>query len=304
MGIIRRVLAKPGTTARRFKAIAIESRASRWVDRGQDFLNGGALKEALECSSKALSIYDDSNNAYHLMAEVLMPGDDYLVLLSRFHDLQPESYVEIGVATGETLALAKPDTKVVGIDPRPRIDRKIKSRARLYPIPSDEFFASYDLFTELGTSRVALVFIDGLHHFEQVLKDFINIERYADDGTVVLIHDCLPVARLIAARNPATSLWCGDVWKAIPCLKRYRPDLNVGVIPTRPSGLGIVTGLDPKSTVLRDNLDSIISEYQDKRLDYEYLDLEDHQMSNMVPSVLPNDWPRIREMVSRRSACV
>ena len=276
-----------------------KSRAGRWLARGENHLAEGNIEKTLECCEKALSEYVNLNGAYHLMAAALMPGDHYRVLLSRFHEsLRPEGYVEIGVAEGETLSLANPETKVVGIDPWPRINKKIKSRAKIYPIGSDEFFASYDLFSELGTATVPMAFIDGLHLFEQVLKDFINLERYADDKTVILIHDCLPVARILATRKPATDLWCGDVWKIFPCLKRYRPDLTVGVIPTPPSGLGIITHLDPRSTVLPDNLDRIIAEYRDEVLPYEFLDTGEHSLAMMVQDVAPNNWEQITRMLS------
>lgn len=99
------------------------------------------------------------------MHKALFPGDNYLAILSGFHaSLEPESYVEIGVNHGNSLALAKKDTKVVGIDPNPLITNTIKSRAKIYPMTSDEFFESYDLFKELDTTKLGLAFIDGLHH--------------------------------------------------------------------------------------------------------------------------------------------
>ena len=160
--------------------------------------------------------------------------------------LRPQTYVEIGVRWGNSLAIAGSGTRAIGIDPRPRIEVDLVSHPKLFPMPSDDFFESFDLLKELEGPRLALAFIDGLHVFEQVLRDFIHLERYADKRTIVLIHDCLPIARLAANREPMTQFWSGDVWKIIPCLKKYRPDLKIGIIPARPSGLGVVTNLDPK----------------------------------------------------------
>lgn len=301
--MIRRILSGIGRDVRRLKPELEKSRARRWLVRGERHLAETEVEKTLACCQRALSVHEDLNDAYHLMAGALMPGDNYRVLLSRFHDcLQPEGYVEIGVAEGETLALAKPDTKVVGIDPFPRISKKITARAKIYPITSDEFFADYDLLSELGTATVRMAFIDGLHLFEQVLKDFINLERYAHKETVILIHDCLPVARILAARRPATDLWCGDVWKIIPCLKRYRPDLTIAVIPSQPSGLGMITNLDPTSTVLQDNFGQISAEYQNEVLSYDYLDTGEHSLAKMVPGVAPNDWQKISHMFNVRGA--
>ena len=297
--MIARVISKVRRDARSFGTELTKSKASRCVVRGRAHLANGELAQALECARRALSIDKDYNHAYHLMAEVLMPGDTYMTLLSRFHDsLQPEAYLEIGVSRGESLALASSTAKAIGIDPNPRIDQQIRSLARIYPIGSDEFFDRYDLLDELGTSRLPLAFIDGLHLFEQVLKDFINVEKYADRRTVVLIHDCLPVARILATRVPATNLWCGDVWKIIPCLIRYRPDLTVSVIPTQPTGLVVLTNLDSNSTKLQDRFDQIVADYADQALVYDHLDLLEHSVSTVVPRVVPNDWERITGMFS------
>jgi hypothetical protein len=84
--------------------------------------------------------------------------------------IKPESYLEIGVAGGKSLGLVNSQTKAIGIDPSPH--EGVESHARLYKMPSNEFFESYNLFEELGTSRVSLDFIDGLHIFEQALMVF------------------------------------------------------------------------------------------------------------------------------------
>jgi len=225
-----------------------------------------------------------------------MPGEDYLAVLSRIHDrLRPASYLEIGVRTGDSLAIVREQTRAVGIDPMLRVTRPIKSRARLYPLPSDEFFARYDLFEELGAPRLALAFIDGLHLFEQVLKDFINVERYADRETVILVHDCLPVSRSVTGRRQAAGMWCGDVWKLVPCLRSHRPELTVRIIPTLPSGLTMITGADSKSRLLAERYDEILTQYRDAMLAYDRLDPE---YLRTLFGLLPNDPRRIDESLS------
>jgi hypothetical protein len=216
-----------------------------------------------------------------------MPGEDYLAVLSRIHArLKPATYVEIGVRSGKSLVLAGDRTTAIGIDPKLLVPPGIQSRAKLYEMTSDDFFSRHDLLEELHAPRLALAFIDGLHLFEQVLKDFIHVERYADKETVILIHDCLPVTRLAAAREPHKRMWSGDVWKIIPCLRQYRPDLSVRVIPARPSGLGVISGADPKSSLLPQQFDRIVAEHQDVDLGYNCLDRE--TLKNM-PGILPND---------------
>ena len=115
---------------------------------------------------------------------------------------------------------------------------------------SDAFFASADAGARLGGAPVALAFVDGLHLFEQALRDFLHVERHAARGSVVLFHDCLPLDRATSARERRTGFWSGDVWKLLPILREHRPDLDAFVIPAYPTGLGVVTRLDPSSTRL------------------------------------------------------
>lgn len=268
--------------------------AGRWHRLALDhFARGDSLK-ALSYCIKCLSTGHRTDPISDLMARIVMPGEDYFHVLSRFHEwLKPETYVEIGVAHGDSLMLARPETRAIGIDPYPQIRTSIQSRATLYPVPSDKFFADHDLLRELDAKRLALCFIDGLHHFEQVLNDFINVERYSDAHTVVLIHDYLPVTRQVATRVRATDFWCGDVWKIVFCLAEHRPDLTLSVLPVYPSGLLLVTGLNPRSSVLRDRFQGIVEEYQDRALPYDNLD----------PAVLQKVWPNLvpcdREHVDR-----
>lgn len=269
-------------------------RAKYWVARGEHRLRQGATEEAWRCSRRALSLCEHLTTAHVLMAKALFPGDDYLTIISHLHDrLKPQTYVEIGVAAGASLACASPLTKVIGIEPRPCISIPVPSRAKLYPTASDDFFASYDVFHELGEPRLALAFIDGSHLFDQALKDFANIEKYADARTIVLVHDCLPITRLVAARERVTEFWCGDVWKLLPCLGAYRPDLTVHTIPTWPSGLAVIRNLNPNSTVIGDNFTQIISQYQHLELDYAYLAPDGLNAPNMIP----NNWQRLCDTI-------
>lgn len=287
---------------RRVLASISRRRARRWCARAQNHLALGNSEKALAYCAKSLRMDEEADAGFSLMARIVMPGDDYLAVLSRFHEwLKPESYVEIGVAHGDSLALAKPETRAVGIDPFPLIQTTIGSRARLYPVPSDAFFSAHDLLQELGTPRLSMGFIDGLHLFEQALMDFVNVERYSDAETVVLIHDCLPVTRKMAARVRGTGYWCGDVWKVAMCLAKHRPDLTLSVLPTYPSGLIIVTGLNPGSSVLRDNFQAIIADYRDLPLPYDCLDAS--RVFTTLPNTIPNDWEHVVHAIFRTAAC-
>lgn len=269
-------------------------RMRRLLAEGHTRLDAGDPGGASACSMKALRLNTSSSAAHELLAHALMPGPDYYSVLSLLHQiLEPHSYVEIGVRNGESLCLALSGTTTIGIDPFPQMTERVHPGTRLYPMTSDEFFENLDLHEELGTATLSLAFIDGMHLFEQVLKDFMNLERYAGEETVVVVHDCMPLTRRVASRDRQTGFWCGDGWKIVPCLLSYRPDLRIAVVPTKPSGLGIISNLDPTSTVLADGLDQICREYEPRELDYDPLDIRGFQLCGMTPPMLPN----VREQI-------
>ena len=185
-----------------------------------------------------------------------LPYYDAMDLVHRH--LVPRTYVEIGVATGRTLRLALPGTACVGIDPAPRLERPAAAGQQIFAQTSDDFFATHDLGAVLGGAPMDLAFIDGMHHFEFALRDFMNLERASHPDTTVLIHDCLPQSEEGAARERSTVLWSGDVWRLIVALREWRPDLGVAVADWGPTGLGVVRGLDRRSTVLADRYDEIV----------------------------------------------
>ena len=197
-------------------------------------------------------------------AAALLPGPGYQQHLLGMHVLlRPATYLEIGVAEGDSLHLARPPTRAFGVDPNPTLnDRPFAATTRVFAMTSDAFFEPAHWAREVGgDTAIDLAFIDGLHLFEQALRDFINVERHAAPHAVVALHDTLPLSPDAAAREQVPGLWCGDTWRILPCLEARRPDLFVTTIPTAPSGLTVVTGLDPSSRVLETHFDAIVAEF-------------------------------------------
>ena len=190
----------------------------------------------------------------------------YYGLLRRAHEiLKPRRYLEIGVHRGHSLALVQPETHAVGIDPEPMVEDP-PDNAVIVPTTSDDFFSNPDLFSLLE-GPVDLAFVDGLHLFEQALRDVANVEHHSNPEGIILIHDCLPIDAATSTREQTTVIWSGDVWKVVVALRRYRPDLTVTTVDVEPTGLAIVSGLDPNNTVLFDRYDEIVDELRDLSFD-------------------------------------
>ena len=204
---------------------------------------------------------------------------DYIAVLQQLHNLiLPRVYAEIGIAAGASLAVSR--THSLAIDPHFAIPGDVldnKPWIKLYRMTSDDFFAHHLKDYVLDGARLELSFIDGLHLFEQVLRDFYHLEQWSSPDGVIAIHDVLPQDITWAYREPMVPAWTGDVWQIVPCLQKYRPDLKLRVIDAFPSGLLLVNRLDPTNTILVDQEETICQEFlgqpepYDERLQ-EYLD--------------------------------
>ncbi|HEX4647230.1 MAG TPA: class I SAM-dependent methyltransferase [Steroidobacteraceae bacterium] len=239
----------------------------------------------------------DYSRAYALMARLAMPGEDYLHVLGRIHrHLEPRTYLEIGVARGDSLALVLPSTLAIGIDPQPNLRKAPAAHHRIFAATSDEFFARQDVLEELGGRAIDLAFIDGLHRFEQALRDFINVERLCARSSVILVHDCCPLDARTAQREQVTGFWSGDIWRLLLLLRERRPDLLVHTIAAPPTGLGIVLNPDPDSRALSDQFEELTREYLAK----DYAVLEGFKARSL--GLVANHWPTVRALIERRGA--
>lgn len=263
------------------------------ADAAMTYWRLGDAGAALRYAEKTVSLAPRSLPAHHLLSAIRLPGPHYLEVMAAMHShLRPRTYVEIGVDTGQSIALARPETRAIGVDPEPRISRPLGPNMVIRPVTSDQYFGRMDVSSDLGGLPIDLAFIDGMHQFEFALRDFINIEKHCSPQSTTLIHDCYPLTRLTAERERQTDFWSGDIWRLVLILRKYRADLSVNVIATAPTGLTIVRGLDPDSKVLAERYDDIVSEYL--ALDYAVLDADKAGML----ALFPNDWERIRALLA------
>jgi hypothetical protein len=234
--------------------------------RSQMAQAAGDIVGATDALLRVLERFPDFPGALGTLAGLHLPGPPYRDVLRRLHELlRPRTYLEIGVETGATLALAAHAERAIGIDPNLSKLRRalLPPKARVFEETSDAFFARETRETTFGGRALDLAFIDGMHWFEYALRDFVNVEAWSSPNTVAVLHDCLPVFPATASRERRTKFWVGDVWKIVPILREFRPELRIRTIMTAPSGLCVVRGLDAKSRVLPDQLDSIIERFRD-----------------------------------------
>jgi len=184
------------------------------------------------------------------------------------------TYFEIGVARGALLSQISAET-AIGIDPAFELEvdvTKNKKFLHLNRMTSDQFFAHPGNYSSYE-GCIDFAFLDGMHVFEFLLRDFYNTERICHGASLIAIHDCLPLNDAMAEREFSRAVergegtpfpwhWTGDVWKIIPILKKYRPDLKIVFVDAQPTGLVFVTNLNPKSDVLRNSYLQIVEEFR------------------------------------------
>jgi hypothetical protein len=232
---------------------------------------GGNLTESRRILGVIIAAFPDFPGAHGALASILLPGPPYREVLARIHRIfRPDTYLEIGVERGVTLALATTASVAAGVDPAElTIEKPLPKGARLYRMKSDEFFERETPESVFGGKPVDLAFVDGMHWFEYAVRDFAHVERWASKDSVIVLHDCLPVTTVAARRDRASTFWVGDVWKTLECLLDLRPDLVVHVVPTAPSGLVVVRRLDPSSRLLLDEAADIDRRYRDAAYPHE-----------------------------------
>ena len=174
-------------------------------------------------------------------------------------------YLEIGVSRGQAFQRISADMKFA-VDPAFRLTERTRELAdakgrvvQYFETTSDAFFE--DEKSLLVRHPVDVALIDGLHTYEQVLRDVENTVRHLKDDGVIFLHDCNPPFELAGRRADSwdefmaqqsgplkIGIWNGDVWKAIVELRSTRPDLLVGVLKCD-QGVGFVRKGSPDSTL-------------------------------------------------------
>lgn len=155
-----------------------------------------------------------------------------------------KSYLEIGVHDPyKNFDQIKCQFKI-GVDPNGKAS---------FTGTSDEFFKN-NRYAEVQTDTKCgiemdyfikqtfdCIFIDGLHHYDQVKRDFENAMACLNDGGIILIHDTNPAKEEYACvpRNGLKGRWNGDVFRLLFDLSMMS-DIKYATVDYEANGLTIV----------------------------------------------------------------
>jgi Rps23 Pro-64 3,4-dihydroxylase Tpa1-like proline 4-hydroxylase len=164
-----------------------------------------------------IDIEKHKNNTSALWLKPLINVNNYperhIIINNYIIKKNKKSYLEIGIETGYTFTNVNIEEKI-GVDPDPKIES-----SNIIKKTSDEFFKNND-------KNFDIIFIDGMHQLEYVLKDFNNSVKFLNKNGIIFIDDVLPISKNEQEKIPInpiyengilkySSPWTGDVWKFI-----------------------------------------------------------------------------------------
>lgn len=168
-------------------------------------------------------------------------------------------YLEIGLQRAEQNFDKIRCEYKVSVDPDPNAHAT-------FCMTSDEFFKTNKYFAPFD-----LVLIDGLHHADQVKKDFENSLQVLSPNGFIVIHDCNPLKEehTIVPRPTKSGHWHGDVYKyAIHIDVKHTVDIDCGCLVYRNMGFNPTGGYDD------------LAGWKD--IDWDYFDQNRKELLNLV----------------------
>jgi hypothetical protein len=152
--------------------------------------------------------------------------------ISSFFEIK--NYLEIGVQLGHTFNALDIPYKVA-VDPLFQFDygSLASEHIKFFEVPSDEYFLKFS-----GNDIFDLIFLDGLHEFYQVLRDFLNALDHTHKKSVLILDDIFPndvfsslvkdPYRFRKMHNPDNldGSWHGDVYKMMFFIHDFFPQLS------------------------------------------------------------------------------
>jgi len=151
------------------------------------------------------------------------------IINSYIHKNGYETYLEVGLQSGICR-----DHIMIDPSKKTTVDPDSRSNNPTHQMTSDEFFKQ-------NKATFDVVFIDGLHHGEQVLKDINNSLSILNKGGMIFCHDMLPIeeSQALVPRPMPPTIWNGDCWKAFFKLMGTRADLEMSIVE-RDWGVGVI----------------------------------------------------------------
>lgn len=182
------------------------------------------------------------------------------IINSIIKKIKAKSYLEIGIDSGDVFRSILCKHKVA-VDP-------VWSTPATHHLTSDDFFIK-------NKETFDIIFIDGLHHADQVEKDIKNSLSILNEGGVIICHDLLPENYEQQVIPFVQGKWTGDVWKAFVKLRQTAHDLQMFTVDVD-MGLGIITRGKQEVVFIDEDEEVSYENFSKKKFDWlKIISLED-----------------------------
>lgn len=136
-------------------------------------------------------------------------------------------YLEIGYGHGTNFNAIKCDHKVA-VDPEPAV-----------PDHDGCIITTSDKFFKTNEQIFDLIFVDGLHHADQVRKDIINASKHLSKVGMIVLHDMCPTNKEMQEVPRTVKHWTGDCWRAMVGFRKKYPDV-LSWVHDHDYGVGVI----------------------------------------------------------------
>ncbi len=146
------------------------------------------------------------------------------IINSMIKHVKATKYLEIGISDGNNFANINCKHKI-GVDP------ELTSPAT-YHFTSDDFF-------EKNKETFDVIFLDGLHHSDQLERDINNSLKILNENGIILCHDMIPISYEQQKIPYTGGSWTGDVWKTFVKFRQTCADLVMFTLDID-MGIGVI----------------------------------------------------------------
>lgn len=145
-------------------------------------------------------------------------------------EVHARTYLEVGVQKGKTFFdVAIPQR--IAVDPRFLFDAQefVKEGLSFQETTSDDYFSHLP-----SAEKFDIIFLDGLHTFEQTYRDLCNSLLHVHDRTLIMIDDTKPT----------------DVFSALPCESKWWHSVGRPAAKGRPGTVTYSRSFSPSTTFI------------------------------------------------------
>ncbi len=222
-----------------------KSDVTKYINNGTALLKGGNQAYCLGIMEKYSQVRPqsiiESNNHPVSQTSSNMELKHRHARLNKLASINQSSrYLEIGVSEGQTFNAIDIENKVaVDVKFQFNYQKCATDKVIFFEVSSDEFFRSHcQQFLPFD-----LIYLDGLHTFEQTFRDFCASLSCGHSRTIWLIDDtcpgsyaqaqpshqlCQKLKRISGEKNKS---WMGDVFKVIAAINDFFPQFSFATFP-------------------------------------------------------------------------